>query len=598
MIASFSLMMGASSLFALFIGMFIIYNAFAIAVTQRRSEIGVLRALGASREQIRWLFLGEGLLMGIIGSATGLMLGLLFARGITASVSTVVADAFGVAHQGEDISIGAAMIGWAAGIGILTSVVAAFLPARAAARVDPIQALQKGAYHVVPLEERRTRIWLAALCALAAGSLWLSSTRLAFYASYLLVIVGVLLLAPMLSLVLARVLRPVLKWARPVEGALAADSLIQSPRRTSSTVSALMLSVALVVAFAGMARASLGSILEWMDTVVNPDLFVMPAPTIVMRTLRFPGTMGKELAAVQGVGRIQAVREAHVVFRRQPVLLLAADLVSIQETTQTRVVAGDPAEMYRTGAAGKGLLVSESLAELHGLEHGETIELGTPRGVLALPVAGIVVDYSDQKGSILIDQTVFERYWSDDSVTFFRVYTADGANVGETRERILERFAGKRQVFVLNNDDLRAYILRITNQWFQLTYVQIGLAVVVAILGIVNTLTVSITDRRRELGVLRAVGALPRQIRWTIWIEAVATGIIGLALGLLLGAVNLYYVLDIVRRDVAGMRLDYEFPVMMMTLVVPVILLAALLAALVPAETAVRGPLVEALEYE
>ena len=114
---------------------------------------------------------------------------------------------------------------------------------------------------------------------------------------------------------------------------------------------------------------------------------------------------------------------------------------------------------------------------------------------------------------------------------------------------------------MLTNGELRAYILRITDQWFALTSVQIAVAVLVAILGIVNTLTVSITDRRRELGVLQAVGGLRGQIRRTIWMEALSIGVLGLMLGFAFGALNLYYILEIVHRDIAGMRLDYSFPV-------------------------------------
>jgi putative ABC transport system permease protein len=120
----------------------------------------------------------------------------------------------------------------------------------------------------------------------------------------------------------------------------------------------------------------------------------------------------------------------------------------------------------------------------------------------------------------------------------------------------------------------------------------------VAILGIVNTLTVSITDRRRELGVLRAVGGMQGQIRRTIWMEALSIGTLGLVLGSALGALNLYYILEIVHRDIAGMRLDYAFPTSTMAMLVPTILAAAFIAAIWPAESAVHGSLVEALEYE
>jgi len=140
--------------------------------------------------------------------------------------------------------------------------------------------------------------------------------------------------------------------------------------------------------------------------------------------------------------------------------------------------------------------------------------------------------------------------------------------------------------------------LKLTNQWFAMTYSQLFVAVLVAILGIINTLTVSIADRRRELGVLRAVGGLRNQIRHTIWMEAATIGAIGLILGVALGAVNLYYQLQIVRQSFAGTVLDYTFPYGIVALLVPVILVVALGSAVFPAESAVRSSLVEALEYE
>jgi len=389
-----------------------------------------------------------------------------------------------------------------------------------------------------------------------------------------------------------------LKGVRPVEGALAADSLIQAPRRTSASVAALMLSLALVVAFAGMARASYLSIIDWMDTTLNPDLFVAPSQDIVIRTLRFPPDMEADVRNLPGVARVQAVRNARIVFRKTPVMIVATDIASIAETARRDPIAGDADTMYAQTAEGTGLMVSDNLAELQQLKVGDVLEIPAPHGTIQLPIVGVVLDYSDQQGTILMDRSVFVRYWHDDSINVFRVYLEPGATVPDVKRTILERFEDERQVFVLTNPELRAYILRITDQWFGLTSVQIAVAVLVAILGIVNTLTVSITDRRRELGVLRAVGGLAGQIRRTIWLEAVTIGILGLILGFAFGALNLYYILQIVHRDIAGMRLDYSFPLSTTAMLVPTILAAAFVAAIWPAESAVHGSLVEALEYE
>ena len=599
MLAAYSMMVGISSLFALFIGMFIIYNSFAIAVTERRAEIGILRALGATGGQIRWLFLGESAVTGVVGSLGGLAFGILIARAIAASIATLIGDSYGVAQHAGELSASPALLVLALGIGITTSIVAAAIPARNAARVDPVQALQKGKYQVLSAGESRLRTILAlVLGAVSIVCLSIGRSRPVFYTGYVLAIVVALLVSPLLSLAMAKAIRPVLKWLRPVEGALAADSLIQSPRRTSASVAALMLSLALVVAFAGMARASYDSIIDWMNTTLNPDLFIMPSHSITVRTIRFPATMAPEVAAIPGVERVQMVREARVVFRKTPVMVVAVEMASIAQTARRAPVEGNADEMYRRTAAGEGLMVSDNLAQLKHLTLGERLDIPAPNGLIRLPIAGIIVDYSDQQGTILMDRSVFVRYWDDDSLNAFRVYVKPGARVPDVRRRILERYAGQRQVFVLTNAELKGYILKITDQWFGLTSVQIAVAVLVAILGIVNTLTVSITDRRRELGVLRAVGGLHGQIRRTIWLEALSIGTLGLALGFSLGAVNLYYILQIVHRDIVGMRLDYAFPFGTVLALVPTILSAAFIAAIWPAESAVHGSLVEALEYE
>ena len=279
-------------------------------------------------------------------------------------------------------------------------------------------------------------------------------------------------------------------------------------------------------------------------------------------------------------------------------MFVAVDVATLRSRAQVPVMGGDPATMYDLTAAGKGLLASENFAILHGFKVGDIVEMPTPAGMLRLPVLGVVTDYSDQQGSILMDRSVYARYWKDDTVNLFRVFLAAGASEVDVKRRILEKFGSDRRLFVLTNRDVRDYILKLTNQWFGITYVQIAVAVLVAVLGIINTLTVSITDRRRELGVLQAVGGLRNQVRRTIWMEALSIGVIGVVLGLALGAVQLYYSLRISAEDIAGLRLNYLYPYGMALALLPLMLAAAFVAAVGPGETAVRGSLVEALEYE
>jgi putative ABC transport system permease protein len=166
------------------------------------------------------------------------------------------------------------------------------------------------------------------------------------------------------------------------------------------------------------------------------------------------------------------------------------------------------------------------------------------------------------------------------------------------RAAILARFSGVSRIFVMTNEDVRRYITALTDQWLGLAYAQIVVAILIAMLGIVNTLTVSIIDRRRELGVLRAVGAVRNQLRHTIWMEAISIAIVGLVLGLALGAMNLYFVLEMSHRDITGVQYAYRYPFRIAAILVPLMLAAAFVAALWPGESAARSSLVQALEYE
>ncbi len=597
-VSVYSEVVNITSVFAMFIGMFIIYNSFAIAVTQRRSEIGILRALGATRSQIRTLVLTEGAVGGLLGSIGGLGFGIVIARTMTGSIGQMIEGVYGVAQRPEQIDIDPRLMVAAVVMGIVTSVIAAFIPARTASRVDPVQALQKGKYQVLSAGWNRARLVTAiVLTAVAVVTFAFGRSRIVFYGGYGLSMVAALLFTPSLALWLTRLLRPGLRRMRPVEGALAADSLLQAPRRTSATVAALMLSITLVIALGGISRASYGSIYDWLGTALNPDLFVAPSDNITNRHYQFAPSVGDQLKQVPGIATVQAVRSARIVLQGKPVLLVSLEISGWAERARRHPVEGDEEAMYRLGAAGRGVIVSDNLAQLNGLHVGRMATLETPSGLLRLPVVGVVTDWSDQQGAVFLERAVFVRSWHDDKVNIFRIYLAHGATEAAVTKAIRERLSGVRAI-VLTNADVRQYVFNLTDQWMALTYSQIAVAVLVAILGIVNTLTVSIIDRRRELGVLQAVGALRNQLRHTVWMEAVTIGVVGLVLGFVLGAIDLHYVLEISRRDISGMMMPYRFPWSIALLLVPVILASALVAAIWPAESAVRGSLVEAREYE
>jgi putative ABC transport system permease protein len=600
LLQSYTLATQISSVFALIVGMFIIYNSFSIAVTQRRSEIGILRALGATQRQVRRVFLIESILAGLVGSLIGAIGGMVVARALAKTMSTIIGQQVsGAAEGATELFINPRLLGVGVLIGVATSVVAAWIPARSASAVDPVKALQKGKYQVMSAGENRRRRRIAvAFVSISISTLAFSSWKPAFYTGYLLMIGAALLFAPTLTLILARLLRPVLKIFLPVEGTLAADSLIQAPRRTSATVAALMLSLAMAMGFGGVTDSMRTSIDEWTTNALNPDFFVAPSASLTSRSFTFPAEIGSLLEAVPGVKSVQLVRSARMMYRSVPVLVVSVETEKLKATVRRDVIAGDLDDMYRLTSEGKGLMISDAFQAHHHLKLGDVVDVPTPKGVLPLPVVGIIRDYSDLQGALFIDRSVYVREWDDSTVNVARVYVNSGERPADVQQRMRQALQGQKSLIVLSNAEVRNYVSQVVEQWFSLSRLQVVVAVLVAVLGIINSLTVSITDRRRELGIVQAVGGLRLQVRRTIWLEALSIGVIGLMLGIALGAVNIYYTLGMVRHDLGGLDLNYIFPTSMVAQLIPVILVAAFIAAIGPGETAVRGSLVEALEYE
>jgi putative ABC transport system permease protein len=590
-----------SSVMALLVGIFLIFNAFSVSVTQRRSQIGILRALGVTRAQIQALFLGESLLLGVVGSLLGIGAGILIGRGMMLFMATVVEQTYGVRVFVDRLHIDPFWTALSFAAGTAASMVGAYLPAQAAARVDPALALQKGKFQILFLGENRRRR-LAGVLILLFG-LGIGFTPAARTLQAQLIVFGALfaslvLLVPTFSHWIAGWLRHPMGWLFGMEGRLATDSLVQAPRRTSATVGALMFSLSFVLIMATFSASVKTSMMKWVEFAINSDLFVAASESLTSRNFQFPAEMADELKKVPGVRQVDSLRLIIIDYQTGAPLLVSIEIDQYLRRGQPLMEEGRVDDLL-SGMRGKnGVLISNNLARLHALKKGSRMVLDTPTGRHDFEVVGVQVDYSSDSGSLLIDREVYKRLWNDDRVDTFDLMLEKGYSPDAVKREIQRRFADKRNVFVLTNLDMRQELLRVANQFFALQYVQIVVAVVVAVLGIINSLMVSITERKREIGILRSLGGERSQVRKAITLEAVCMGLVGVLLGIVGGTVMGYYSVGPFGAAFNGWVFPYRFPLEMALGLIPAVVLVSWLAALYPSSLALKTSLVEALAYE
>jgi len=594
--------MTVASFIALLVGVFIIFNTFSISVNQRWKEIGILRALGVERPNVQRMFLAESVVMGIVGSTIGIGLGFFLAVGAERAMSKIATQLFSyVATQQPPVfRWDYALTSFA--LGTVTSVIGAWLPSRAASRLNPILAL-----HNIETRQRedvlgRARM-LTGLAMVVAGLLLVrfgpSSVGLSFQFSYsALMIFGLVLLLPKLAEWMARLLRPLMDRVFGSEGVLAVDTMIQSPRRTSATVGALMIGLSFVFSIGAYVQSYQKTVSDWMERVINADIIINTSENARSRTYHFSEDLGKQLAALPGVRRVENVRFTFVPYADDSVALVLLDMDGWLARVKDVIEGASEAEVRPKVIRGEGVLVARNFALRYKLGVGDRVKLATPTQPFDLPILGIVEDYTSEKGAIFFDRELYKRYWNDPAVDIINLSVNKGVNVAEMKQQVQRAVRGQHRAFIFTNAEYKKYIMDLINGFFVLNYMQMAVAVIIAALGIVNTLIISVAERKRELGVLRAIGGLRSQIRKMILLEAAAIAIVGVLSGALAGVLNTYFLVRTAATMIGGYTIPFRFPITIVLIALPIALAIALAAAWWPARKAVNLRVVEAIGYE
>jgi putative ABC transport system permease protein len=602
MLAAFRWNLRILSYVALVVGAFLIYNTISVSVVRRRPEIGVVRALGASRGTVLGAFLGEAIFFGVAGALLALPLGRLMAIAAVNLLSTTV-NALYVSSRPGSIAITWWLVGLALLIGVGVAVLSALSPASEAAQVSPVEAMARGQREYTARVHKWRDLWIA-LALGCAGTLAtkvpaIAGKPLFGYLSAILFIGASAMAMPAIVELILVIATRALRSLFGIEALLASRSLVGSLRRTAVLVGALSTAIAMMTSVGIMVGSFRQTVVVWMDSQLPADLYLRPAgnpgidkhPTISI-------DLANRIEKLPGVEAVDRFRSYDISYQGMPATLASAETRTSRYYRASGFVSGQPAlDVVRELQQDHTAIVSEPFANKHHVKAGDTLTLPIGERDVSFRVIDIFYDYASESGFVILDRSTMLRYLPDPAPTNLAVYLNAGTDLDTVRHEI-EQVSANHDVLIFSNRDIRNEAVRIFDQTFAITYALEAVAIMVAVMGIAGALLALVIDRRRELGLLRFLGASTGQIRKMILVEAGVLGMLsnlaGLALGFVLSLVLIY----VVNKQSFGWTIQFHWPVAVLAGALSFVYLATVLAGSYPARIATRLNPIEVVHEE
>ena len=596
MLDVFQMGLSMFSVIALFVGAFLIYNAFSMTVVERTREIGMQRTIGMTRGQVMRQIMFEAAILGVVGSGLGVGGGILLAKGLIGVMETLMAqDVPAVSVPPQGLATGVA-------VGLITTLLAAAIPSFQAGRVSPLEALRARAKPDEGWLVRRG--WIVGLLFLGISVptfLFLQLPGdLQFFASngsMFLMFTGATLLTPVTIGPWERVARPFVRVLFGGEGRLGGSNIQRSKMRTTMTVTALMVGIAMLLSIQALTAAFTKDLKEWIDGYMGGDLYVYSS--MPMRK-----DFGERLEMVGGVEAVSPTRYLNVEVEdpsggKERLAYHVIDPAAHERVGSFMFTSnqGDPAAAVARLAAGDAVFISTVIADRYGLQQGDALVVQTRRGPSAFEVAGVVVDFYDRGMVITGSWRDMRQYFRVDDVAAFQVKVSPGFTADEVRGDIDAIYGTRRNLTAESNAGMKDQALQLSAQSFALFDVLAWIAVVVASLGVVNTLMMNVMERTREIGMLRGVGMTRWQVVKMILSEAGLMGGIGGLLGMGVG-MFLSQIFLMGANTTQGYDLEYVLPVQGLALGFVIALVVSQLAAVWPSGRAARLEIIEAIQFE
>ncbi len=618
LIKSFQVMLEFFSMLSLLIGLFMVSNSITIAVAERKKEIGTLRALGSTRLQIVFMFIFEAFLIGLIGSVIGTLLGHELSKHLVSTVTKSLSSQYMIHIQNPPIEFLFSQFTFSVIVGSIASMVAAFYPALKTTKISPLEAIRKldvlqgEAIRFLYFPKTAIVGFMILLCSVLYTVLG-SKTDPKIVQTFNLIfsIIGAGLFGPYLVPFFIRLIYPFISRAKGTSATirrLSIDNLLRNPKRTSGNVAMLMVGLSFVILVSVVNLSFQSTIHDWLNRALIADILVSSHGGMISYDVQpVHESIADELAKVEGVHvpsngiKIFGQRVIKTRYQDQFITLKASErtdpeakYANLQAIDRDRIQMGD--ELFESKYP--CIAVSEIFQNTFHKKTGDSIDLETPTGKVSFKIIGVYIDYSSAAGVIYMGRHWYKKFWKDELITIFGIHIKPGHQLEEVRKRLDEQLGLKFNLTFLSNAEIKHQITQKVDESFGFLKAVELAALLVGLLGILNTLLVSVMERTREIGLLRAVGMSQTHVSKMIVIEALSQGFFGAMIAILMGSFIAYSWMTVSLSQILGWLVDFHYPIDIIYKTILAGLFVSFIASILPSKNASKIEIKEALEYE
>jgi putative ABC transport system permease protein len=598
---SFDTNLLALSLLALLVGLYLIYNMMTFSIHRRKNLFGTLRAIGVTKNEIFFLVLVEGLLIGLIGAIFGIMLGILLAYFLLGLISSTINYQF-FSSSPNSIALDITIIYQALILGISGSIVSVLIPAWSASRIQPRELIDiygkystYNNYHMVLFFLGLLLCSIGYLITLAP----ITNLIIGFIAMFL-VIVGLSLTVPTTTQIVLLIISSILeKIGRPTIVTLSVETIKNSLNTIAICIAALSVSIAMTIGIGCMIQSFRATVEEWLNQSLVADIYIAPPTLSFGQDLK--GIDDEFIKYVSDIPEIEYISQlgSFEIFKDGYLLnLIVVDSAEKIFDEVIQLKEGEKKDIWNDFVQTDSILISEPLAFQKNIQINDTFDILTDTGLKSFTVRGIYYDYSSTSGIAMVSKQVYDNYWNNSKVTSLALYLNDSQNSEVVFNKLLDKFDTDWDLQIISSKKLNNASMEIFDKTFEITFVLRSISLIVAFIGILGAISAIILSRAREFSILKSIGFTNNQLRTIIGNQTFIIGVISGLISIPLGIIITNLLIQIINKQSFGWSIPMQLLPSVFVEGIMVAILSSVLASIYPSIKISRNNIRKALMGE